>query len=123
MPLGGATLPLQQKSDHAEGPRLGGEREDRSTRIGQGGAGVRESGRGPRIEPFVLSVHRGRDQVVSLEEPEVIVRQGNREIESARQLAKVKSGVPADKIVEVPSSLDRQDPFVLGRHAPLNAAT
>src|SRR5437773_11249599 len=56
------------------------------------------------------------------QEPQVVVREGDGQVQSASQLTKMKPGIAADKIVEVPPSLDRQDVLVLGRHAPLNAA-
>src|SRR5439155_11368353 len=102
--------------------RLTKEPEDLSVRLGQRRTRVGEAGRGTRIEPFVLSVHRGRDQVMPFQEPQVVVREGDGQVQSASQLTKMKPGIAGDKIVEVLPRLDRQDVLVLGRHAPLNAA-
>src|SRR5881396_703433 len=81
---------------------------------------VPEAGRGPRIETFVLSLHRRGDQILPLEEAKVVIRQGDREIQGPRQLPQMEPGIPADEIVEVLAGRHRQDVLVLG-HALLNA--
>src|SRR5437867_1216225 len=82
--LVGRPLPFHEEVNHLQGYRLPQEREDLLLRLREGGPELRLTRRRSRIEALVLSVHRGRDQLVLLEEPEMVVRQGDGQVQGSR---------------------------------------
>ena len=113
---------LHQEIDHAERDRLSQVGQDPLFPVREGGADLLLARAGPGEEPLVFSVHRRGDQLVSLEEPKMVVREGDREAESAGQLPQMKPGILADEVVQVLPGLDREDLLVHGDHAALSAA-
>src|SRR5207245_43388 len=82
--LVGRPLPFHEEVDHLQGYRLPQEREDLLLRLREGGPDLRLTRRRSRIESLVLSVHRGRDQLVFLAESVVVVSEGDREVQVSR---------------------------------------
>src|SRR5438093_5266019 len=80
----GRSLPFHDEVNHLQGYRLPQEREDMLLRLREGGPELRLTRRRSQIEALVLYVHRGRDQLVLLEEPEMVVRQGDGQVQGSR---------------------------------------